>query len=195
MQDRLRKADWVVRPVAVSEATPFIERHHYAMGASRAAVHIHGLFPKNGEELSGIAWWLPSTRVACESVDPYRWKEVLSLSRMAVLPGVPKNACSFLLARAIRFIRCDNRWSWLLTYADESQGHEGWVYRACNWTYVGRTAPTTRWVDIFGRQVAQQSTKTRTKAQMLALGYTIDGQFCKHKYVYQLRPMPNADLF
>jgi hypothetical protein len=30
---------------------------------------------------------------------------------------------------------------------------------------------------------------------MKALGYRIDGHFCKHKYVLQLRPMPNRDLF
>jgi hypothetical protein len=114
---------------------------------------------------------------------------------MAVHPDVPKNACSFLLGQAVRRLRRDTRWSWLLTYADESQGHEGWVYKACNWTYVGRTGPSTRWTDIFGRQVAAQATTTRTKSQMLALGLTIDGRFHKHKYVLQLRPMKNQDLF
>ncbi len=193
--DQLRKHEWCVRSITVAQATPFVQEHHYAKGASRTAVHIHGLFAVGRNELLGLAWWLPSTRVACESVDKYRWKEVLSLSRMAVAPSVPKNACSYLLGQSVRHIKRDGRWSWLLTYADESQGHEGWVYRACNWTYLGRTGPTARWTDIFGRQVASQSTKTRTAAQMRALGYTLDGHYHKHKYVLQLRPMRNADLF
>lgn len=195
MTETLRKDQWVVCKIDVPTATPFVEEHHYAKGASHTAVQVHGLYRVDQSELLGVAWWLPSTRVACESVDYVRWKEVLSLSRMVVAPGVPKNACSFMLARAVRFIKQDGRWSWLLTYADESQGHEGWVYRACNWTYVGRTAPTLRWVDIFGRQVAQQSTKTRTNAQMRELGLFPDGRHCKHKYVLQLRPMLNRDLF
>lgn len=143
----------------------------------------------------GALLWLPPTKVAAQSVDPFRWRDVLALSRMAVHPSVPKNACSFLLARAIADIKRDRRWVWLLTYADESQGHEGGVYRASNWTYVGRTKANPRWVDIFGRQVAKQSTRTRNRERMIALGYFPDGSHAKHKFVYPLWPMPNADLF
>lgn len=106
---------------------------------------------------------------------------------MAVHPEVPKNACTFMLGAAVRHIRADRRFVALVTYADESQGHEGGVYRAAGWEYVGRNGPYPRWVDpATGRQVATQSTKTRTRAQMLALGYVNSGSFHKHKYVRRL---------
>lgn len=179
---RLRANDWSVKPITIAQGKPFIEKYHYAKGASKAAVFVHGLF---GTELSGVVWWLPPTKVAAQSVSP-DWRGVLSLSRMAIAPGVPKNACSFLLGRSIRLIKQDGRFHTLLTYADEAEGHTGWVYRACNWKYLGKTKSKARWVDPDGRLVSiKVGPKTRTELEMLVLGFK-QSYSCKHKYVYKI---------
>jgi hypothetical protein len=144
---------------------------------------MHGLYNRVSGQLAGVAWWLPPTRVACESVNKLNWKKVLSLTRLVILPDVPKNAASFLLAHSVRRIWSDNRFVTLVTYADESQNHFGQIYRAANWLYVGRTGPYPRWLDANGKQVAQKATKNRVKAEMLALGHTKVGSFYKHKFV------------
>lgn len=185
-EGRLRASEWEVRPCPLTAAQEFIRQHHYARGGSNTCVYTHGLYRHDSDELFGVVWWLPPTRVACESVDKERWKQVLSLTRMAVKPGVPKNACTFMLAKSVKIIRRDARFVALVTYADESQGHTGGVYRAANWEYVGRTGPYPRWLDAAGKQVAPKSTKNRTKAEMLALGHTKVGSFYKHKYVLRL---------
>lgn len=184
--NRLDRHDWFVAPCPLKQAQEFIRANHYARGGSNTAVYTHGLFRHGDDTLYGVVWWLPPTRVACESVDKERWKQVLSLTRMAVLPGVPKNACTFMLAKSIKMIRKDARFVALVTYADESQGHTGGVYRAANWDYVGRTGPYPRWLDVTGKQVAPKATKNRTKAEMEALGHTKVGSFYKHKYVLRL---------
>lgn len=186
-EDRLRKEDWVVRHAPLADAQAMVRQHHYARGGSNTAVYVHGLYKRQDDKLYGVAWWLPPTRVACESVDRQRWQKVLSLTRMVLLPGVPKNACSFLLARSIAAIRKDGRFVALVTYADESQGHTGGVYRACGWDYVGRTGPYPRWLDSSGKQVAPKATKNRTKSEMEALGHRKVGAFYKHKYVMRLK--------
>ena len=189
MQREGIKADqWAVRPIDVHQAREFVEAHHYARGGSNTAVYAFGLFHFLFPDLlAGVTWWLPPTRPAAESVNRDHWQRVLSLSRMAVLPAVAKNACSFMVARAVRHIRRERRFVSLVTYADESQGHDGGVYRACNWQYVGRTGPYPRWVDpATGRQVATQATRTRTVEQMQALGYVRTGSFFKHKFVLHL---------
>jgi len=123
-------------------------------------------------------------------VDRENWKKVLSLTRLVIEPDVPQNACSFLLAHSVRLIRKEGRFGALVTYADESQGHTGTIYRAAGWEYVGRTGPYPRWVDAEGRQRAPKATKNRTKAEMEALGYVKTGSFFKHKFV--LRANPNC---
>lgn len=191
--NRLRKEDYEVRDADFSEARAFIAEHHYARGGSNTCVYCHGLFAKGGTELLGVAWWLPPTRVAAESVNKAQWQKVLSLTRLAIVPGCPKNAASFLLARSVKRIQADGRFVSLVTYADESQGHLGGIYKASNWTYVGRTGPYPRWLDPeTGRQVAPKATTNRTKAQMEALGYVKEGSFHKHKFLRHLSPIPCA---
>lgn len=185
-EGRLLSSEWCVRPCPLAEAQRFIKEHHYAGGGSNTAVFTHGLYSRGSDTLMGVAWWLPPTRVACESVDKENWTRVLSLTRMAIHPEVPKNACSFLLARSVRLIKNSKRFVALVTYADESQGHTGGVYLSAGWSYIGRTGPYPRWLDKEGRQVSVKATKNRTKAEMLLLGHVMSGRYYKHKYVLRL---------
>lgn len=186
MTDVLRKDDWYVAPAPLKAAQAMVAEHHYARGGSNTACYVHGLYRKADDVLCGVAWWLPPTRVACESVNKDQWKKVLSLTRLVILPGVPKNACTFLLSRSVELIRLDGRFVSLVTYADESQGHNGGIYRASNWAYVGRTGPYPRWIAPDGRQVAPKATVNRCKAEMQALGHRKEGSFYKHKFVRHL---------
>ena len=183
--EKFRAANYEVVDIPHSRAKWFIEREHYSRGCSNTQVYGHGLYLQNpgGLDLLGVAQWLPPTRVACESVNKDHWQQVLALTRLAVHPLVPTNGASFLLGQSIKKIRKEGRFRSLVTYADESQGHTGAIYRATNWTYVGRTGPYPRWEDIFGRQVAPKATVNRTKVQMEALGYLKVGSFYKHKFV------------
>lgn len=186
----LQKSDWIVIPIPRKEAARFIERHHYARGASNTAVFTHGLMrvAEIGKpEIYGVAWWLPPTKGAAMTVNLDHWRDVLALSRLACSPEAPKNSESFLLAHSVRMIRSVGRWKSLVTYADESQGHTGTIYRAAGWTYIGTTTPEPRWIDsATGRQVARLATETRTNAEMKALGYVVQGKFSKRKFVKHL---------
>lgn len=74
-------------------------------------------------------------------------------------------------------------WPCLVTYADEWRGHTGAIYLGDNWEYVGRTQPQ-RTYQINGRMVARKAGgRTRTHAQMLALGAEMVGSFAKRKFV------------
>lgn len=178
--------DYTVLPISHLMASEFIKKHHYSRGCSNTQVYGHGLYLKNGIDLLGVAMWLPPTRVAAESVNKEHWTKVLALTRLAVHPMVPTNGASFLMAASMKLIRLEGRFVSLVTYADESQGHTGAIYRATNWEYMGRTGPYPRWLDKDGKQVAQKATKNRVKAVMEALGHTKVGSFHKHKFVIHL---------
>ncbi len=181
------KADYEVRKVPLSVGQELVRRLHYARGGSNTCTDMHGLFLRtNLDRCLGVAWWLPPTRVAAESVNRDNWKRVVSLTRLVLEPEVPCNGATFLLAASVRLLKADKRWASLVTYADESQGHLGGIYRAANWDYVGRTGPYPRWLSAEGQQVAPKATKNRNKAEMLALGHVLEGRYHKHKYVLHL---------
>lgn len=188
--DRLRKDDWEVRPISIEAARPFIEAEHYSAGASNTRTYLHGMFRKGDifdNQCVGIAWWIPPTKTAAAATFPESPAGVLALSRLAIAPGVPKNACSFLLSRSRRLI--DRKtWPCLVTYADAWRGHLGSIYKADNWHYVGMTKPERVYVRR-GRMIARKAgPKTRTHAEMLALGAECVGSFPKHKFVHVAIP-------
>jgi hypothetical protein len=181
---RLRKEDWEVRPVDIRVAERLVIAEHYAAGASNTATFLHGLFRRGDifdEQCMGVAWWIPPTRTAAHATFPERWQGVICLSRLAILPQVPSNACTFLLSRSRKLIPARD-WPCFVTYADEWQKHTGAIYRADNWEYVGLTKPE-RTYTIDGRMTARKAGgKTRTHAEMLALGAVLVSSFSKHKF-------------
>jgi hypothetical protein len=183
----LHKADYRVATCPYRDMSELIRAHHYARGGPNTAVFRHGLYRLRGD-LVGAAQWLPPTRRAAESVADERWRGVLTLSRLVVTPGEPTNAASFLLGRSIRLIRADPRWHTLVTWADERQGHTGRIYLATNWEYAGSRMGDPVYLDTEGRQVARKCAgRSRTGAEMAALGYRNVGRSIKHKYVLRLR--------
>ena len=182
-QNRLRRAEWEVRPATLAEARPLVIAHHYARGGSNTATALHGLYRIGSDECMGVAWWIPPTKSAALATYPANWQGVLALSRLVIAPGVPKNACTFLLSRSMRAI-CRKRWPCFVTYADEWQGHSGTIYRASNWVAAGRTSPEATFV-LDGRMLARKAgPKTRTRAEMEALGAVLVGRFSKHKFIH-----------
>lgn len=185
MNKRLRASDWEVRPVEIDTARRIVKAFHYARGASNTATYLHGLFRKGDffeGQCLGCAWWIPPTRSAAEATFPDNWQGVLALSRLAIAPEVPANACTFLLAASRRQID-RQKWPALVTYADEWRGHTGAIYRADNWDYAGRTKPERLYVKD-GRMISRKAgPKTRTHAEMIALGAECIGNFAKHKFI------------
>lgn len=163
-----------------------VERFHYAKGASNTRVYLHGLFPKDSfwdSDCAGIAWWIPPTRDSAAATFPENPDGVLALSRLVIAPDVPKNACTFLLARSVRLIDAE-RWPCLVTYADDWRGHTGGIYRAANWQYVGMTKPEATYTVRGMMKSRKAGNRTRSHVEMIQeLGAQFEGKHAKHKFI------------
>lgn len=178
--DRLRRDEWTVGDVPIAIGRTLVEQHHYARGAANTRTALHGLYNVATGALHGVAWWIPPTRTAANATWPEDWKAVLALSRLVIVPNTPKNAATFLLARSVKMLA--DCWRCCVTYADTWRGHTGGIYRAAGWEYVGMTKPERVYV-IDGRMTARKAGgKTRTHAEMVALGAECVGAFPRHKF-------------
>ena len=175
-----RRRDYRVARVPHADAAAFIREHHYAHGSANTSSESFGLFRAN--VLVGAALWMPPTKVCAITIDPVEWRRVLALSRLAVDQSEAQNAASLFIGNMLRTLNADRRWTASVTFADESQGHEGTIYKATNWRYLGRTKPEPRWVDANGKQVSRLATKSRTAAGMRERGHRMVGKFQKHKF-------------
>lgn len=181
------RSDWEIRTVPITVCWDMIRKYHYTGQGSNTATFRHGLFRRGRRTCMGVAWWLPPTKPAAIATYPDNWRGVLALHRLVIHPDVPTNGASFLIAASIKEIRKDGRWDCLVTYADESQGHTGIIYKATNWEYMGKTKPEPQWVDDDGKFVARLATHTRRVAEMKELGYRVLGSYSKHKFRMILR--------
>jgi len=184
-----------------AEAARFVARNHYARGMANTSVLSCGLFRTSDGALVGACTFLPTLGNSARGLSATP-KRVLSLSRLCVAPGEGTNAATLLLGAALRLLGRDPRWTLVVTYADEGEGHTGTIYRASNWTYQGATRARVRWVDpATDRMVStKRAGHTRTREEMIALGYEARGPFRKHRFVYALdrgrrRPAPQLSLF
>lgn len=123
----------VVRPLSATVARAVAEREHY-MHRKPTVSHAFGLYV--GETLAGVCvFGVPASRhlqVGAYPLDPSR---VIELNRLWVHEDAPRNTESWFVSRCLRKLPS----LMVVSYADTSAGHMGYVYRALNFRYAGWT--------------------------------------------------------
>lgn len=183
----LRRGEWATAPIEHADAVAAIEEWHYAQGAPNTSVARLALFRvSKPSTVCGVALWLPPPKPAASSVAGEEWRKVLALSRFVIAPDVPGNGASFLLGAAMRDVDRE-RWPWLLSYADSARGHDGTIYRATNWTYLGPWKAGDTWCDGEGVQRGRKrGGRNIPSAEMRSMGFVKQPPAVKHKYVHHV---------
>ncbi len=68
--------------------------------------------------------------------------DIIELRRLALLNEAPKNSESFFIAKTLRWLKQNTRIKLVLSYADPNYGHQGIIYKATHFKYVGLTSNT-----------------------------------------------------
>ena len=132
--------DYIVVRIDRELAKPFIIKHHYTQAFGKASI-ILGLYKIDHPELQGvITFGQCSGRLVAQSIcEGGNEKNVMEFLRMVVLDDCdcPR---TYFMSKAVTILRqkypavkC------LVTYADQTEGHTGTVYRANSWKHVGQT--------------------------------------------------------
>ena len=66
---------------------------------------------------------------------------VYELNRLVVNDGLPKNSLSYFVSRVLQLLLQ----TILVSYADTSQNHHGYIYQATNWIYTGFSDQRSEW--------------------------------------------------
>ena len=170
----------VVR-ISYDQTKPFILDIHYAKRMPSIS-YSFGLYLEN--ELVGVVTYgSPASSSLCRGIagDDYK-KIVLELNRL-VLKNNVKNEASFLVSNSFKQLP---KPSIIVSYADTSQNHTGYIYQATNFIYTGLSDKRTEWrmknTNKHSKTICEQYTLEERKGDPDRF-YIIDRPR-KHRYIY-----------
>lgn len=149
------------------------ERYHGYGSAGDSATYAFAVY----ESCRPVAVyaWQPPPYGAAKAVGGSEPGGVLSLSRMAAVPRAERELkhVSKPLRRQMRFMIDRGRWPVLVTFHDEGEGHNGFVYKCSGWTPTVR-AKRRFFVDAStGKRVSSYANgKTGSRANVVPGGHT-----------------------
>tara|TARA_R110000824_G_scaffold290868_1_gene479342 strand:- start:4600 stop:5256 length:657 start_codon:yes stop_codon:yes gene_type:complete len=129
-----------VLPISYNETKPFILHIHYAKRMP-SITYSFGLFYQN--ELVGIVTYgSPPSQALCRGIAGDEYKNIILELNRLVLKNNIKNEASFLISNSFKFLK---KPSIIVSYADTSQNHNGYIYQATNFIYTGLSYKRTEW--------------------------------------------------
>jgi len=121
----------------------------------------------------------PASYTLCEGILGKEYKDmVYELNRLVVLDGLEKNSLSFFVSSSLKIIptcMC------IVSYADNNQGHNGYIYQATNWIYTGLSSVEKIYYMENGEVIY-----TRRHIEKKGKILKTEKQLPKHRYVYFL---------
>ena len=123
----------LVAPMLASDARQLVAERHY-LRRKPPVSYAFGLY-QDVAVVGVITFGIPASHHMLLSACPTDTKKVIELNRLWVTDAMPRNTESWFIARALNLLPAKI----VLSYADTSFGHAGYVYRAANFFYAGYT--------------------------------------------------------
>jgi hypothetical protein len=160
-----------VRKITYEETKPFILKKHY-LGRMPSISYAYGLY-FNGSLRGVLTIGKPASNSLCVGIcgDAYS-KFVYELNRLVIDDGMPENTLSWFVGWVLKYLKRDKLI--LVSYADTSMNHHGYIYQATNWIYTGATKLRTDKYASNGKH-SRHSDEGGSKRVV---------RYSKHRYVY-----------
>lgn len=146
--------DLTFKEVESNVANDFYARYHY-LSKARNGLHIGSCL---NNKLVACVSFSGVTRLESAERLKMKFDEIRELSRFCIHPLYAKqNLASYALSRAIEeFKQRRPKVKKLITFADQTVGHIGTIYKATNWVQDGETAPSYYYI-LGGRKWHKKS--------------------------------------
>ena len=155
-----------VRLVDRSVVKEFVEEWHYSKSINGVkASYCFGLYDVEvliGAMIYGTLGMANAWKKYADSE-----QEVLELRRLCCIDDTPKNTESYFIGKTLKYLKRLKTIKKIVSYADCNQGHEGVIYKASNFEFLGKTSAgkvIIRKED--GRQYHDKSIRTKYKGKL-----------------------------
>jgi hypothetical protein len=158
-----------VLPINSFEVEPWLLQKHYAKRMCPISFAF-GLYDEN--QLVGIVTYgIPASPFLCMGVcGPENKDIVLELNRLCLNDGI-KNGASFLVGKSLQMLP---KPTIVVSYADTSMNHIGYIYQASNFLFTGTTKERTDMAGEDGKHSRHNLGNSENRINRSA----------KHRYIY-----------
>jgi len=172
-----------IEPIPRKEVEPWLLNKHYAHSIP-CLQFTFGLFDKGA--LEGVCCFGNPANKGNSKLGDY---DQIELVRLVVNEGLFNNTLSYFVSQCLKQLPKPLS---IISYADSSQGHHGYIYQATNWYYTGKSTCVSCWVDKEGKFIHNRSMSLyRDKYPHLSrtdvahkLGFKKIVGASKHRYFY-----------
>ena len=138
------------------ETYQWLLEKHYAKRIPQI-MHAFGLYV-DGVLKGVVTYGIPASPALCMGICGKEYSDkVLELNRLCLMEN-NKNESSFLVSHSIQLLP---KPTIVVSYADTSQGHVGYVYQATNFLYTGLSANRVDCSIVTGKQIGRASCRER----------------------------------
>ncbi len=176
-----------------SEAKQFMQKYHYTKSCPKSTYALG--FYYNNQLCTMIVYGQPSNFNLAKSLwEGGNEQECLELLRLFSFDWCPKNIESYCISKSIKWLKQNHpEIKILVSYADTSVGHVGYIYQASNWLYIGKSSAEREiFIDGIKRHRRDLYDKYGTSSLVFLkdkLGDRLqisESRFTKNKYIYVL---------
>jgi len=185
--------DMIVREVTPKFARGYIATHHYTKTFPDSTKYCFAGYL--GDKIAAIITYGMGTSLAqyTSVLNDIKQGEYLELTRLWSADTMPKNTESKIISESMR--QLPSKIKLIITYADPSRGHIGYIYQATNAHYIGESSAGSmlvakcgtekhpRLIGIYKKRNKHLADKT-TQQVLDYLGWSKIKGSSKYKYVY-----------
>jgi len=135
--------EFVVEPCERVEVRDFIEKWHYSQSINGVMTTYCFKMTYNGELIGAMLYG----RLGMANT----WKkyadseeQLLELRRLCCIDDTPKNTESYFIGKTLKWLKKNTEVNKVVSYADMDYNHEGTIYKASNFAYLGTTSKGRR---------------------------------------------------
>lgn len=126
---------YFIKEIPYKEAMELVVKNHY-LHRKCPCSHAYGLFDASSQIKGVVVYGVSCSSTLLKGICGEEMHNVYELNRLWVSDDVPRNGESYLIGNTIKML--DKQI--IVSFADTSKGHIGYVYQATNFIYCGLSA-------------------------------------------------------
>ena len=137
--------EYTVEQIPRKSIVSFIEKHHYSHNVNGVqSIYHFGLFREGNFGLptmiGAMMYAYPSMPSTAAKYNPINPDKCLELRRLVCIDDTPKNTESYFIGQTFRWLKEYTDMEVIVSFADTHYGHDGVIYKATNFEYLGETS-------------------------------------------------------